>query len=232
MSNAWDRTAHMADKHANQGGIFVKLADDGDKVVGAFCGDPHPREVVWTGEAYEPYDEANPAHKGKRPSLKVLLNFYVPAEGAMKVIEVNSTTFRDLLKIRDKYGLASWVFEIERNGKARDPKTKYSILPEHQIDASLRAAIDAAQLHDLASFASGDNEGDAEDGPITEAAAEQLMAALRKLPRSAVDAFLVELGVQRIRDVRMSELGRARELLGRLEAKHAPKAPVEIDPFA
>ena len=52
MSNAWDQAASLADKHANQGGIFVKLANDGDKVVGAFVGDPHAREVVWTGEGY------------------------------------------------------------------------------------------------------------------------------------------------------------------------------------
>lgn len=232
MSNAWDQAADMADKHASQGGIFVKLADDGDKIVGAFCGDPHAREVVWTGEGYEAYDEKNPDHKGKRPSLKVLLNFYVPADGTMKVIELNNTTFRDLLKIRDKYGLASWVFEVERSGKARDPKTKYSILPEHQIDASLRAQIEAADLHDLASFASGDDDGEAQDGPIAEFAAEQLMASLRRLPRSAVDTFLSEMKVQRIRDVRASEVGRAHDLIARLEAKHAPKPQAEVDPFA
>src|SRR5690606_18365566 len=91
VSNAWDRAADMADRAANEGGIYVKLADDGDKAVGAIVGDPHPREVIWTGEAYEPYDPNNAAHKGKRPSLKVSLNFYVPGEG-MKIIEMNNMT--------------------------------------------------------------------------------------------------------------------------------------------
>lgn len=37
-TNAWDTASRLADKHANQGGIFIRLAANGDKVVGAFCG--------------------------------------------------------------------------------------------------------------------------------------------------------------------------------------------------
>ena len=79
-TNAWDTASRLADKHANQGGIFIRLAANGDKVVGAFCGEPFAREVVWTGERYETYDPA--VHTDKRPSLRVMLNFFVPAEAA------------------------------------------------------------------------------------------------------------------------------------------------------
>ena len=48
--NAWESASRLADKHANQGGIFIRLAANGDKVVGAFVGEPFAREVVWTGE--------------------------------------------------------------------------------------------------------------------------------------------------------------------------------------
>ena len=82
MTTAWEMATTMADKHANSGGIFVRLANNGDKIVGAFCGEPYAREVIWTGERYEQFDENNSAHQGKRPSLRVMLNFYVPAEGA------------------------------------------------------------------------------------------------------------------------------------------------------
>ena len=84
-TNAWDNASRLADKHANQGGIFVRLTSNGDKIVGAFCGEPFAREVVWTGERYETYDPS--VHTDKRPSLRVMLNFFVPAEGDMKVIE-------------------------------------------------------------------------------------------------------------------------------------------------
>jgi hypothetical protein len=151
----------MADKHANSGGIFVRLANNGDKIVGAFCGGPYAREVVWTGERYEQFDKNNIAHLGKRPSLRVMLNFYVPAEGAMKVIEGGTVWFKDVLKVRDKYGLDKWLFEIERHGDAGDPKTTYSILPEVKLDDEMRARIAATEPHDLESIGAGnDTESD------------------------------------------------------------------------
>ena len=147
MSNSWDKAKSLADKHANQGGIFVRLANDGDKVVGAFCGDPFAREVVWTGERYETFDAE--VHTDKRPSLRVMLNFFVPAENAMKVIEGGPVWFKDVLKVRDKYGLDKWIFEIERHGEAGNPKTTYSILPEEKLTDELRARIAAVEVHDL-----------------------------------------------------------------------------------
>ncbi len=231
MTDAWNQAQSLADKHASQGGIFVRLENDGDKIVGAFCGDPHPREVIWTGEGYEPYDEDSPAHKGKRPSLKVALNFYVPGQG-MKIYEGGTRWFQDLLKVRDKYGLDTWTFEIERHGAKGDTKTKYSLLPEEKIDAALRAEIDAADLHDLANMGGEEGSGST-NATVSEADAEAFASKLRGLPRSAVDHFLAEFGVQRIRDVRAGDGDRAREMLRELEAKHAPAAPPkEVDPFA
>lgn len=151
MSNAWDHAAGMADKYANSGGIFIRLTGDGDKVVGAFCGEPFPRDVVWNGERYEDFDPD--AHAGKRPSLQIMLNFFVPAENAMKIIEGGVNWFRDVLNVRDKYGLDRWLFEIKRSGGAGDPKTVYSVLPEEKIDAEMRRRIEAAALHDLGAIA-------------------------------------------------------------------------------
>ncbi len=36
------------------GGVYLRLANDGDKAVVAFCGEPHPREEHWTGKEYAP----------------------------------------------------------------------------------------------------------------------------------------------------------------------------------
>lgn len=44
MSNAWDQAKDMAEQHADS--LFVRLTGDGDKIVGAFLGEPYPREVV------------------------------------------------------------------------------------------------------------------------------------------------------------------------------------------
>lgn len=241
MTTAWEMATTMADKHANSGGIFVRLANDGDKIVGAFCGEPYAREVIWTGERYEQFDENNSAHQGKRPSLRVMLNFYVPAEGAMKVIEGGTVWFKDVLKVRDKYGLDKWLFEIERHGDAGDPKTTYSILPEEKLDDEMRARIAAAEAHDLKSIGTGNDEGDGKSstatkkssnaaGPIDPRVAGDLVAKLKALPRSDVDAFLAEFGVQRVRDLEAKHETAARAFIDQLLAKQSQ--PEEVDPFA
>jgi hypothetical protein len=151
MSTAWDNAATLANKHEKFGGIFIRLTNNGDKIVGAFCGDPFSKELHWTGDRYEECtgEGCKFCAVGKRPTLWVMLNFFVPAEGVMRVIEGGVSWFKDVLKVRDKYGLENWIFEIERHGETGDPKTSYSILPETKIDDEHRAKINAAELHDL-----------------------------------------------------------------------------------
>ena len=241
MSNAWESAKSLAEKHANQGGIFIRLAADGDKIVGAFCSEPFAREVIWLENRYELFDADNPAHVGKRASLRVMLNFFVPAEDAMKVVEGGTMWFKDVLKVRDKYGLDKWLFEIERHGDAGDPKTTYSILPEEKIDDAMRARMAAAEPHDLATIGNGDsNEGDAKKpraerkpakGPIDPRAAGELVALLKALPRGDVDAFLEEFGIQRVRELPAAQEAAARSFIEAQTAALAP-ATTDIDPFA
>jgi len=241
-TNAWDTASRLADKHANQGGIFIRLAANGDKVVGAFCGEPFAREVVWTGERYETYDPT--VHTDKRPSLRVMLNFFVPDEDDMKVIEGGTNWFKDVLKVRDKYGLDKWLFEIERHGDAGDPKTTYSILPEEKLDDAMRTRIASAEAHDLAALSSGEaaSSGDKAPskpntdsaGPIDPRVASELVGRLKALPRSDVDTFLGEFGVKRVRDLKASDVAAAKKALDRLEAAMRAGADEDdsIDPFA
>jgi hypothetical protein len=244
MTTAWETAKGLAEKHASAGGIFVRLASNGDKVTGVFCGEPHAREVVWTGDRYETFDTKNPAHQadGKRPSLRVAINFFVLADGAMKVIEGGTQWFKDVLKVRDKYGLDKWSFEIERHGEAGDPKTKYTILPEEKIDAALRQQIAGAQAHDLEAAVGGAGDGDdaaksatggaspASERPIDAAVATELVARMKALPRADVDAILAELGVQRVRDLKGAQVARAKAVLAKFEGEASSQA--EVDPFA
>lgn len=232
-TNAWDQAKQFADKHASTNGLFVRLTSDGDKVLGAFCGDPFVRQVLWTGERYESYDPENPDHRGagKRPSMRVSLNFFVPSDNAMKVVEGNAQWFKDVCKVRDKYGLDKVLFEIERHGESGDPKTTYTILPDAPIDAELRQRIAAAALHDLAAVVGGDADRgapEAASGPIAGAAAGDLITRLKALKRSAVDQFLATFKVQRVRDLKASDEPAARALLGKLEGQGRG----DVDPFA
>ena len=239
--HGWDDASRHSEKRAQEGGIFVRLTDDGDKIVGKICGEPHGREMVWTGERYEEYDPD--AHAGKKISDRFMLNFYDVAEKAMKVYEVNMVVFRTILKLRKKYGLDAWTFEIERHGGPGDPNTKYSVLPEEKIDDELRKEIEAAELFDLEAIAQGNipGGGSGDDAPkakpagnkaIDPRAASDLVARLKALPRSAVDAFLQPFGVQRVRDLKESDLAAAEKQLAALEEEHGTGSDRSQDPFA
>jgi len=238
-NNAWDQAEQMAEKHASQGGLFVKLANDGDSVIGAFCGEPCAREVVWNGERYDPYDPDNDAHTGVKPASRFSMNFFAPAESAMKVIEGSRAWFTDVLKVRKKYGLDKFLFEIERHGAAGDTKTSYSILPDAKIDEAMAARIAEAELHDLDAIANGGAQGGskpagkpaaAKTGPIDPRVAGELVAKLKSLQRTDVDSFLAHFGVQRVRDLKASDEDAARAWLTKPAAETG--APVDVDPFA
>jgi hypothetical protein len=239
MVNAWDSARSLTAKHGNNGGVFVRLVNHGDKVTGVFCGEPYAREVIWTGERYQEFDPKNPAHSidGKRPSLRVAINFFVPAEGAMKVVEGGTQWFKDLLKIRDKYGLDTWSFEIERHGEAGDPKTKYSILPDEKIDATLRSKLSAARLNDLAVLVGGETRTatgtpptaqTAESDEIDPRTVTEFISRLKLLSRDQVTSLLADFEVARVRELRASDVGRFEIALSELERGGG----VEIDPFA
>jgi hypothetical protein len=240
MSSGWDKAKQKADEHAQQGGVFVKLANDGDKVVGAFIGEPFAREVVWNGERYETHDPDNADHQDLRASLRVSVNFFVPAENAMKVIEGGTMWFKDVLKVRDKYGLDKWLFEIERHGEAGNPKTTYSILPEEKLDDAMRERIAGCELNDLERLVNGssDEKSDAgtakpatKTGPIDPRVAGEIVARLKALPRSDLDGFMKKFGVQRVRDLKASDEAAARAYLDSLTPQNTAGGKQEIDPF-
>ncbi len=233
--DTWQDAERLAQKHTKQGtGLFVRLTNDGDKIVGAFCGQPYAREVVWVSGHYENY---NPhAHEGLVPSLKVMLNFYVPAEKDMKIIEGGSGWFKNILAVRDKYGLDKWLFEIVRRGKAGDKKTTYSILPEKEMSFEDRAAIKMAGLHELSQFADGGPERSPEpaesyqnsyqspemelQAPLTSAGrtitdeeAHDIVNRLRNLSKPAVQEFFRRMKVKRVRDILADDWVKVEETL-------------------
>jgi hypothetical protein len=224
MTDSWESAIEVAEKHAQAGGTFVRLANDGDKVVGAFCGVPHTREVVWVDGHYELYKADK--HPDKTPSPRFMLNIYVPAEGKMKVIEQGAQWFKAVLKVREKYGLDTWLFEVQRSGAAGDTKTKYTVLPETKIDAELRAQIDAAELHKLDKLGLSDVEDDEPEpheraaskaAPAKPAAPAAHAKAAPSHPKAAA-AGVVEVSV-------------ARELADRLKALPRDEAMTFLQRF-
>jgi len=242
MANMWEQTAAMAKQHEQQGGAWLKLANDGDTAVVVFLGEPHPREVVFLDNKYVLFDEKLKA-QGHKPSLRVALNVALYETREVKVVEQAVTFFNTLLELRAKYGLEKWAFEVKRRGAAKDPKTTYSILPDRQLTPEEVSAFQALRLHDLpklyAAEAEG-GEGGASPGaaasakasePVDVKLAQEMATALKSLPREAVDRFLQKFSVQRIRDLPASKGAVARAFIDALVTEYSAESVADVDPF-
>lgn len=226
MVHGWDNTAALSNKILEASGIYVRLVNDGDKVVGVFCGQPFGRTVHWAGTSYEECAGNDCAHcaAGTRATLRVACNFYVLADRAMKIIEGGARWFDDVLNVRKKYGVADWAFEIARRGAANSPKTTYAILPDVRLDSAQRAQIAAVKLHDLAAdaasaareaFGTGESSTPAAsnevDGTIVAAnVARELHESLKALPRVDVAAFFTKFGIDRVSQLKAADIEQAR----------------------
>lgn len=144
----WQQTEDMAKKHDQSGSVWLKLQNDGDKAVIVFLGEPYPREVAFVDGKYVEVDEKMKA-EGHKASLRVALNVALFDTQEVKVLEQGVMFFKDLVRVRDKYGLDKWAFEVQRFDAAWDPKTTYSILPEHQLSVEQQKAFQALPQHDL-----------------------------------------------------------------------------------
>ncbi|MEO7730375.1 MAG: hypothetical protein ABIY55_05345 [Kofleriaceae bacterium] len=139
----------MAKQHEQSAGLWLKLAADKDRAVVVFLGEPFPRDVCFVDGKYVLFDDKLKA-QGERPSMRVAFNVALYDTKEVKVLEQGLMFFKDLVRIRNKYGLDKWAFEIQRHGAANDPKTTYSILPEHALSPDDLAQFQALERHDLA----------------------------------------------------------------------------------
>lgn len=239
----WQRTEEMAKKHDQGSSTWLKLGNDGDKAVIVFLGEPHAREVCFVDGKYQQFDDKLKA-QGLKPSLRVALNVAVYDTKELKVLEQGVTFFKDLVRVREKYGLEKWAFEIQRHGAAKDPKTTYSILPEHQLTPEQLKEFQALKLQDLEKLYSGEGAGSGDslgsydrkdDGTVDASTAQALAAQLKTMPREAVDRFCKKFNVSRIKDLPSAQLEKARaflEVLATEFAAPAAAATPETDPFA
>lgn len=239
----WEESQKETEKHSSTG-KFCRLEGDGESVIVGFLGDPYSREVVWN-EAENRYDEA-PA--GEKSSLRVSINVYNVALKKVQIFEGGVTWFRQVLNVREKYGLSNWYFEIKRQGAKNNPKTTYTILPDNKIDDAGKKDLAAFELYDLSTEVVKDesstptktggekkskaSKGNGADRLIDPDVSSSLVSQLKELPnaKEVVKDFLKKFGVDRIRDIPFVRQGEASADVESL-VKAATK-PAEVDPFA
>lgn len=205
---SWNQAEELAEKHSS-GGRYLRLENDGDKAVGVFCGEPRPREVVWTGTGYVEADSDEGKRliqRGKKASLKVSINFYCLEDRAMRIYEMGTQTFKKVVGAKTKYGVESNAFEVVRRGAKGSNKTYYEVMYDHALsDAELRD-VTSANLHDLA-------RGDQQDGDalVDEDLARTLLRELEQVGIPAAKKILAKLGVNRVRELRGCDVEQLRE---------------------
>ena len=139
----WSKAIEQAAKDAS---VYIKLGD-GDSVIGGFIGEPSSREFVWTGErGVDPGSEEGKEAiaGGERVKVRFSINLYVFKDEATKVFDMSKTVFNDLVKLKNKYNLEDWSFEIQRTGSGS--ATKYTILPDDRLSEEQKAKVKAAEL--------------------------------------------------------------------------------------
>lgn len=251
--DGWNHAKELAEKvEKNSDSRFVKLAEDEDTAVGIFVGDPFAREVHWSGERYVTCigNGCKFCGGGKKASLRVAINFFQLPEKEMKIIENGRRWFEDLLKVREKYGLENWAFEIQRHGASGDTSTSYTILPEEKISDDQKAEIAKLELHNLEEVLTGEREKEdynsyksdkkakdkkpKEEAFINPHLASALIPRLKALPRSAVDELCQKFDVTKVRDVKAADTDALLSFVDSLEAKYSqpPEQSQGVDPFA
>jgi hypothetical protein len=245
----WKAAEELMKRHDQGGGAWLRLQNDGDKAVVVFLGPPLSREVCFVDGKYAPYDDAARA-QGLKPTLRVALNVALYETREAKVLEQGVMFFKDLIRVRDKYGIDKWAFEIQRHGGPKDPKTTYSILPERQLSPEEMDAFralptkDLRQLYHTREARAATGAGAAATLPVSAAApasaptaalepkfVEALTGKLKVLPRASVDRFLDKFAVQRVRDLPPAQFGAACAFVDALVRELQP-AEVAVDPFA
>lgn len=247
----WDAAKEGADKQAQSSGKFLRLADDKDKAVIAFLGEPYTREVLWDGAMNKgqggnrPFTDAD-AEAGKSPRVLVSYNVLHRESQTVKIFEQGVVFYRELLRFKDKYGLDKRFFEVERHGVKKDQNTTYAIFPDDEFTAEETKAVKGLDLLVLdkeledGGDDSTDTKSDAKSetksangagGSISADAATNLVSRLKVLPKEKLTKFLERFDVKKIRDVKKADEEGALAFVGELEGK-PEAASGEVDPFA
>lgn len=180
---------------AKAGGLFLKLVDDGDTAVVVFRGEPAVRRTHWTGEKTLDCEGDSCSWCAddlrQRVSIQVNVARQIEEGWIAQIWEASKSAFSGVTEIREKFALEKWSFEITRHGAKGDPKTRYSILPDHEVTTEEKGTFSDMELHLLGPEARGVK---ASDGRLPDDLVDGLIALATKagVPGMALSELCVE----------------------------------------
>jgi len=136
---SWDQLKKAREQRGDSHFLSLK---DGDKVVGAFRGQPYgywrkfPDKTEWADWA-----------EGRRFRFKTNLVVKDQDEWKAKIFEGSKTVSEQLLDVIEKYS-QDCLFEIKRSGSTKDD-TRYTIMLEKKLDKAELAELEKVTLKEL-----------------------------------------------------------------------------------
>ena len=156
---SWAKTQEAMENSGSS--TFLRLENDGDSAVVAFCGSPFHRAICFNEKTktYEAWDDAAKAAGRKKSDRYAMNAFAVSVKGVetneMKVVDMNFKTMQNVIALKDKYTLGKCLFEIKRHGSKGDTKTQYQILPDKDITPEQRAIFGSQDPKDPDNWVEG-----------------------------------------------------------------------------
>ncbi len=124
---------------------FLRLENDGDSALVAFCGAPLRRDVYFDEKTkrYVAWSEAVEA-TGQEKKHRFAINVFVVRLASrifneMRVWDMSQPTMRRILALRVERGLSRCLFRIARHGAKGDMSTTYEVVPDADITPEQRA---------------------------------------------------------------------------------------------
>jgi hypothetical protein len=149
-SQTWESVLKLIDnKYINSEELILK---QDEPITVLFRGQPFCYEAVWQDPKWVLYDPNYTAHKNVNPALRILINVAVIDEDILysKYFEMDVTTFKDLVKFREKYGLYNWTYSLV--SRDNDPIEQcVDIVLYEEIDNDLKNQIDGFPMICLSS---------------------------------------------------------------------------------
>lgn len=146
-SQTWSSVEKRVKDYEEESSDLLTIEPDMHVVV-AFVGEPWAYDAFWNDNMNQWVSWATAMVKSPEPALRIRLNVWKKETECMKIWDMDVKSFRQVLKMREKYGLDKWLFEIHRLDD--DPAmSDYTVLPEARLDDETASKINVSPRHVL-----------------------------------------------------------------------------------